>query len=117
MTQVAIKEVTVLARLEIKADPRKVVYTVLSSDGVSKYETSLFDGKACSCSCVSRRPCYHMIGCEALEASRMVPATYTDEQLEDMAWEEEDRLYRIESGLSARLTREQFAEEFSIYNI
>ncbi len=69
-TATAIKEVTILARVEFKNDARKVVYKVLSSNGKDTYMTSLFNGKACSCDCISRKPCYHMTGCEAHEAAR-----------------------------------------------
>ncbi len=68
--QIATREVTILARVEFKADSRKVVYKVLSSNGADTYQTSLFNGKACSCTCPSRKPCYHMTGCEAHEAER-----------------------------------------------
>jgi hypothetical protein len=65
-----VKEVTFIARVELKCDHRKVVYLVRSSNGVDQYETTMFDGKAVGCSCKSRKPCYHMKGAEAREAAR-----------------------------------------------
>lgn len=64
------KQVQVIARIQFKSDPRKVVYLVRSSDGVSQHETTLFDGKATSCTCASRCSCYHEKGCEKLEQAR-----------------------------------------------
>ena len=69
-TQKQQKEVTILARVEFKNDPRKVVYQCLSSNGVDKYNTFLFNGKACSCECPATKPCYHMVQCEAKEQQR-----------------------------------------------
>lgn len=67
-TRKSTKSVQIIARVQFKADPRKVCYIVRSSDGESQYTTCLFDGKACSCSCASRKPCYHMDGAEQKEA-------------------------------------------------
>lgn len=66
------KQVQVIARVEFKNDPRKVVYFVRSSDGQSEYQTSLFEGKAISCNCPARKHCYHMQQCEEKEAGRVV---------------------------------------------
>jgi hypothetical protein len=66
----AVESVTTIARVQFKADPRKVVYLNRSSDGSTQYETSLFDGKATSCNCPSRKPCKHMIHSEQAEAYR-----------------------------------------------
>lgn len=67
----ASKQVTVISRIEFKADSRKVVYKVLSSNGKDTYETFFFNGKACSCTCPATKPCYHMTQLEAREASRV----------------------------------------------
>lgn len=67
---VAQKEVTVLCRVELKADSRKVIYQCLSSDGKTTYNVFFFNGKVSSCSCISRKPCYHMTGCQAREDAR-----------------------------------------------
>lgn len=69
-TQKQVKTVQIIARISFKSDPRKVCYSVRSSDGQSQYTTCLFNGKACSCSCPSKKPCYHMTGVEAYEAER-----------------------------------------------
>jgi hypothetical protein len=66
------KTVQVIARVEFKEDPRKVVYLVRPSSGVGQYETSLFDGRATSCNCPAKGKCYHRIGCEELEKKRIV---------------------------------------------
>jgi hypothetical protein len=71
-TKKATKPVSVIARCEFKADTRKVIYLVSQSSGEGQYETHMFDGKACSCTCASRRPCKHMAHCEQLEAKRVV---------------------------------------------
>jgi hypothetical protein len=65
------KKVTILARIEFKADSKKVCYRCLSSNGKDIYTTCLWQGKACSCSCPSRKlECRHAIACEAREAER-----------------------------------------------
>jgi hypothetical protein len=66
----ATKKVNIIARIQFKNDPRKVCYLVRSSNGTDQYTTCLFNGKACSCSCPARKPCYHMIQLEAREAER-----------------------------------------------
>jgi hypothetical protein len=69
-TQKIAKQVKVIARIEFKADSRKVVYRCQSSNGVDVYSTFLFDGKACSCECKATKPCYHMVQCQAKEQAR-----------------------------------------------
>ncbi len=64
------KSVQITTRFQFKADSRKVCYTVRSSNGTDEYTTCLFAGKACSCTCPSRKPCYHMAQVEAVEANR-----------------------------------------------
>ncbi len=66
----AIESVTTIARVQFKSDPRKVVYLNRSSDGETQYETFLFDGRATSCTCPSRKPCKHMAHSEQAEAKR-----------------------------------------------
>ncbi len=74
MTQVvknrkSTKVVQVISRTQFKADSRKVCYQVRSSDGASQYITCLFNGTATSCTCKATSKCYHMVGCEKLEAA------------------------------------------------
>lgn len=64
-----IKVVQIKCRVQFKDDDRKVVYQVRSSNGVSAYQVFLFAGKATSCECASRKPCYHMIQVEQYEAA------------------------------------------------
>lgn len=66
----ATKVVRVVARIEFKADTRKVVYQVRSSNGKDIYFTSMFAGHATSCTCPATKPCYHMTQLEAIEAAR-----------------------------------------------
>lgn len=61
--------VVILNRYFIKRNAH-VVYEVLSSDGVTKYLTTLVNGKATGCSCPSYKPCKHMTACEQKEATR-----------------------------------------------
>lgn len=63
------KTVQIIARYEWHCDPRKVAYRVRSSDGTAEYTCYLFDGKATSCDCPARKPCYHMSQLEAHEAA------------------------------------------------
>ncbi len=69
-TQKQAKAVKVISRIQFKVDSRKVVYNVRSSDGTQVYQTFLFNGKACSCTCKATKPCYHMTQLEEKEASR-----------------------------------------------
>lgn len=64
------KEVTVIARYQFKADPKKVAYLVRASNGKDTYQVFFFAGKACSCGCPAKKPCYHMTQLEAREAQR-----------------------------------------------
>lgn len=64
------KQVQVIARVQFKCDSRKVVYLVRASNGTDQYETTVFDGKATSCTCKAKGCCYHMRGVEALESKR-----------------------------------------------
>src|SRR2546430_8857234 len=65
------KIVNIIARVKYKEDARKVVYFSRSSDGQTRYQTSLFDGKATSCECPAIKPCYHMDQCQAIESARI----------------------------------------------
>lgn len=76
------KQVTIIARYQFKADPRKVCYLVRASNGVDTYMACLFDGKATSCRCASRKPCYHMTQLEAREAQRNQPVAREDSLVE-----------------------------------
>jgi hypothetical protein len=64
------KIVHIIARIQFIADACKVVYKVRSSDGTQQYETYLFDGKATSCTCPAKKPCYHMVQVQAKEIER-----------------------------------------------
>jgi hypothetical protein len=71
------KEVTILARYAHKTDGKlngRVTYLVKSSDGTTKYCTTLIDGKPSGCSCPSRKPCYHMHQLETREQERKAVA-------------------------------------------
>lgn len=71
MTQVATKVVQVIARIQYKANPKAVKYHVRSSNGVDKYDTTIYNGKATACTCPGGHGrCYHKVQCEAREAAR-----------------------------------------------
>lgn len=59
------KKATILDR-EVVSD-HYVVYICLSSDGVTKYRTTLVDGIATGCTCPARTGCYHKTTCQAQE--------------------------------------------------
>ena len=69
-TQTATREVTILARCQFKNNPKAAGYQVLSSNGVDKYEVHVYNGKATSCNCPAKKPCYHLIGVQAYEDAR-----------------------------------------------
>jgi hypothetical protein len=78
------KEVTILARYAHKTNGKlngTVTYLVKSSDGTTKYCTTLIEGKASGCSCPAHKPCYHMKGLEKKEAAR----TFAAKQLPEWA--------------------------------
>lgn len=66
MTQVASKPVDILYRVTLKTSGI-IVYVVLSSDGVTRYNVTVVRGKVNSCSCPSYKPCRHMAAVEARE--------------------------------------------------
>ena len=70
-TKQATKTVVIIARIQFKSDARKVVYIVRSSDGTKTYQTYLLNGKATGCQCPSRKPCYHGLHLEQIEAARV----------------------------------------------
>ena len=63
------KQVQIIARVQIKRNGI-VVYKVRSSNGADIYETTFYNGKACSCSCPSKKPCYHMVQLQEREDAR-----------------------------------------------
>jgi hypothetical protein len=69
-TATKVKTVLIIARIQFKVDARKVVYLVRASNGIDQYETYVFDGRAVSCTCDSRKPCYHMTQLEQKESER-----------------------------------------------
>ena len=76
-TQTATKVVQVIARITYKRNPKAVTYLVRSSNGIDQYQTTIYNGKAVSCSCPATKPCYHMKQLETREASRqpqLIPA-------------------------------------------
>ena len=83
-TRKATKTVQIIARVQFKADARKVVYLVRASNGVDQYETYMFAGKATSCTCPAHKPCYHMTQLEAKEAERQ-PRPFTVSALHELA--------------------------------
>lgn len=125
------KTVKVISRIEFKADPRKVVYTVRSSNGSDTYETTLFAGKATGCNCPAQKPCYHMTQLEAKEASRNA-SLHEEEckcvnqkfnawskahgyaplpQIVDEAYEE----WKRATGKPARMSRDEYCTAYEIY--
>lgn len=64
---------TVLDRYEIKRNGH-VVYKVLSSDNVTKYNVTLVNGKAVGCECIATVKCGHKRAAEQKEAARNQPA-------------------------------------------
>src|SRR5450755_4546155 len=70
-TDKQVKTVSIVARIEFKADSKKVCYIVRSSTGIGTYTTCLFNGKACSCTCPTHGlNCYHCTQLEVIEAAR-----------------------------------------------
>ncbi len=72
--------VTIIARIVFKADYKKVCYLVRSSDGATQYTTCLFEGRATSCTCPSRKPCKHMRAAENAEHARSLRVKAEREQ-------------------------------------
>jgi len=70
MTQTATREVTILARAQFKSNPKAGGYQVLSSNGVDRYEVTVYNGKATSCTCPATKPCYHIKGVQEYENAR-----------------------------------------------
>ncbi len=63
------KQVKSSVRYQLKSNGQ-VMYTVSSNNGKKTYCTTIINGKATGCTCPDHKPCYHMAGCEALEAVR-----------------------------------------------
>jgi hypothetical protein len=89
------KDVTIVARYQFKADAKKVAYLVRSSDGATTYQTFLFDGRASSCTCPAKKPCYHMVQLQQREARRA----------------SEQELARINAEVLAQIEQEQAAPQ------
>lgn len=75
---VAIKTVNIQSRKDFNNG--YVVYTVLSSNGVDTYHTTLVNGHATGCTCPATKPCYHMTQLEQNEKER---ATDLKQHLQD----------------------------------
>lgn len=100
------KSVQVIARTQFEDDPRKVVYRVRSSRNASaEYETTLFDGRATSCTCPSRLRCYHAQQLEAREAQYIT----REQAIAAARKNSEAELARIEQETLAHIAREQAA--------
>lgn len=108
-SQKQVKEVCVIARYQFKADPRKVVYLVRASNGVDTYQVFFYNGKACSCGCASRKPCYHMTQLEAREAQRN-QSNARGQALAAARAASEAELAKIEAETFAQIEAEQAAE-------
>lgn len=61
------KQADIRYRVQLKDKPWIVVYKVASSDGITIYDVTVVRGKVNNCTCISRKPCYHMIGVQARE--------------------------------------------------
>ncbi len=94
-TKKTVKQVTVVARIQFKADARKVVYLVRSSRAEDIYHTYLFDGKATSCECPSKKPCYHMAQVEAIEEARTTPVAVAMERAQAAMVDVEDKAFDL----------------------
>ena len=64
------REATILYRVALKQHPGIVVWQVLSSDGVTKYDVTMVRGKVNNCTCKATKPCYHMTAVQAREDER-----------------------------------------------
>lgn len=69
-TKTATKELTIIARAQFKNNPKAAGYQVLSSNGVDKYEVTVYAGRVTHCTCPARKPCYHMTGVQEYEDVR-----------------------------------------------
>lgn len=118
-TRKATKTVKVLSRIEFNADARKVVYIVRSSNGADTYQTTLFAGKATSCTCPAHKPCYHMTQLETKEAARNLVAQAEEivSTVAETATPDTDSYeqWKRDNGLDSKLSREEYCQEFSIY--
>lgn len=132
-----VKEVQTLYRVTFK-DPSRagvVVYVVLSSDGETRYHTTLVNGRATGCSCPAYKPCYHMSQLEAreqeraqreaemAEATAVAPAILGEQFSQDPEQHIEDELsdpYAAERAAWRKMTKEQrrarYTEVFGIYD-
>lgn len=63
------KRVKIVARYAFKASP-VVAYRVRSSRSASEYCVTLYEGRATGCDCSAHNTCYHMTGCQEIEAKR-----------------------------------------------
>jgi hypothetical protein len=102
------KEVTVIARYQFKADPKKVAYLVRASNGKDTYQVFFFAGKACSCGCPAKKPCYHMTQLETREASRN-QISERDAALAAARAESEALLAQIDAEVQEQIEAEQSA--------
>ena len=69
MQKTATKTVDILYRVLIKLSGI-IVYIVLSSDGVTRYNVTVVRGKVNSCTCPSYKPCRHMKAVQSQEDAR-----------------------------------------------
>jgi hypothetical protein len=66
MTTQVQKQADIRYRVELK-NRDIVVYKVVSSNGVDVYDVTVVRGHVNNCTCISRKPCYHMSGVQARE--------------------------------------------------
>lgn len=123
----ATKTVQIIARVQYKSDSRKVVYLVRSHKGDATYQTTMFDGKATSCTCPAQKPCYHMVQLEQKEQASM--QREIEEQIEaeqavaeaeamltsDADVDEEYEQWKRDNGLDVALGREEYASFFDVH--
>jgi hypothetical protein len=63
------KQADIRYRIEIKKNGI-VVYKVVSSDGTQVYDVTVVHGKVNNCTCIARKPCYHMRDVQGREDAR-----------------------------------------------
>ncbi len=105
------KQADIRYRVELKNRPQVVVYKVRSSDDTQDYEVTIVRGKVNNCSCISRKPCYHMTGVAAKELDyqdrkreeeKATMDTLVAEMLATSAQAEKPAVARAERGLMHR---------------
>lgn len=114
-TKSATKVVAILATY-VFAHINRVCFTVLSSDGVTRYNTCFTNGHG-SCDCPARGECYHLrqlapIAAEKLEKRNAVAAA---QAIVSKPVDEEYEQWKRENGKSDRMSRDEYIQEYAIY--